>query len=610
MRILWLIQSYEVHAFDLLAESLRTHMKVDLVRLTADEQKNLGKTLERFDFSVYDRVMTTLRSKQEMRQWKAMRRIPNLVVFEYDACQNFISGGKYLGRFSQYFRRLEGPRLIVSGAGLQEKFSAEGFDAHFLPKGYDPRLIKNPHSERDIELGFIGRLNSKAYSERKKFIDHCVEQFGLQLLRTEPGAEYAEALNRIRIFLSADVGFGEYMAKNFEAMAAGCVLATYDQGERENAALGFVDMQNVVLYRDVAELSEKLQLLSGDPQLVTRISEEGARLARNSFAYDRMGEKLKQCLEQPLRPRPFDLTESKQPSGAMKKILLIIPYFGKWPFWFDFFLQSCRFNPTINWLLISDAGRPNLLPDNVLYREMSYPDYLNFVSDRLGIDYHPQNPYKLCDLKPLYGYLHENDLNGYDFWGFGDVDVIYGDLRHFFTNKLLKNDVISCHKTRISGHLSLFRNSSHLREAFRHVNRWEDIVCDERNQRFDETAFTKIFVRNKNYPEWLRPFLPGSSPLGVKSSFVERYSTPSCRFPWLDDSMNFPSEWYWQEGTLTNNGSDQEFLYFHFLYWKQNYWKKDYRQDGGHLQCGDAQFFEVKDDSTYFRIDQTGFHRE
>lgn len=608
MRILWIIQSYEVHAFDLLAESLRAYMDVDLVSLTAEEQMDLEKALQRFDLSAYDRVMTTLRAKKEMRQWRAIQSIPNLVIFEYDACQNYINGGKYQGRFSQYYRRLGGPRLIVSGLGFAERFCAEGFDANFLPKGYDSRLIKNSQSARDIDLGFIGRLNHKAYSGRKKLIERFVENFGLQVLRTAPGAEYAATLNRIRIFISADVGLGEYMAKNFEAMAAGCVLATFDQGEKENAALGFVDMENVVLYRDEAELASKLKRLSDEPQLVCRISEAGEMLARNSFAYDRMGERLKTYLERPLQARAYGLSHNQNKEGDGKKIMFIIPYFGKWPFWFDFFLQSCRCNATIDWLLITDSGKPDSLPENVVYREMSYNDYLDFVSARLKIDFHPQNPYKLCDLKPLYGYLHEEDLKGYDFWGFGDVDVIYGDLRHFFTAKLLMNDVVSCHSTRISGHLAIFRNTQLLREAFRRVEQWVEIVCDKDNQRFDESAFTKLFVRHKNYPKWLRPLLPGSNPLGVKCSFEERHTTPDCRIPWVDNSRNFPQEWYWHSGTLTNDGSDQEFMYLHFLHWKQNYWKTDYKEEGGHLKRGDAKVFEMKPDCSYFRINQSGFH--
>lgn len=308
MRLLWLIQSYEVHAFDLLVDAMRDHMEVDLVRLTSDQQRNMTKVLESLDFDQYDRIMTTLRTKKEMRQWKVMRNIPNLVIFEYDACQNYLPGGKYEGRFSRHYRRLGGPRIIVSGAAVAKKLTAEGFDACFLPKGYDSRCIYPRQGARDISLGFLGSLEAKVYAERKVFIDRQVTSHGLQVLRTAPGEEYAKMLSRIRIFVSADIGLGEYMAKNFEAMAAGCLLLTFDQGDTENEAVSFQDMVNVVLFQDEKSFNQKLALLLDDPALVARISAAGTALARKQFAYDKLGERLASCLKRELHSRSGHLS--------------------------------------------------------------------------------------------------------------------------------------------------------------------------------------------------------------------------------------------------------------------------------------------------------------
>lgn len=292
----------------------------------------------------------------------------------------------------------------------------------------------------------------------------------------------------------------------------------------------------------------------------------------------------------------------------MKSIRIVLPYFGRWPFWIDFFLLSCRFNPSVSWLLIGDSDAPGQLPDNVVYRRIAYSDYLQFVSDKLLIDFRPLHPYKLCDLKPMYGFIHEADLSGYDFWGFCDIDIICGDLRHFLDESLLTHDVISAHATRLSGHFALLRNSPVLCAAFRKVDGWKGIICDQQNRRFDESSFTKLFLRYKKYPAWLRSIMPGFNPLGVKCSFVERHSTPHCRIPWVDGSRYFPSEWYWDQGRLTNNASDRQFMYLHFLYWKQNFWKRDYKEPGGHLLAGDGFSSAVEPDCHFFRINETGFH--
>jgi hypothetical protein len=292
----------------------------------------------------------------------------------------------------------------------------------------------------------------------------------------------------------------------------------------------------------------------------------------------------------------------------MKKILLIIPYFGNWPVWFDFFLHSCRYNPTVDWLLLSDNRMPENLPENIKFRQFSLSEYSRLVSERLNICFYPQNPYKLCDLKPMYGYVHEEELEGYDFWGFCDVDIIFGNLRSFLTNSVLANDVISCHSTRISGHFTILRNTPQLCNAFRAVRNWDDILRDPQNHQFDEKAFSKLFVRYKNYPEWVRPFIPGYNRLGVKIYFKERYSTPDCRIEWEDGTRMFPTEWYWNRGELTNNKSKSTFMYFHFLHWKQKFWKVDYKKENGHLNSGNAMAFKINSNCEWFKIDKDGFH--
>ena len=40
----------------------------------------------------------------------------------------------------------------------------------------------------------------------------------------------------------------------------------------------------------------------------------------------------------------------------MKSIAFVIPYFGKFPNYFSLWLQSCRNNPTIDWLLFTDSN--------------------------------------------------------------------------------------------------------------------------------------------------------------------------------------------------------------------------------------------------------------
>lgn len=288
LRLLWLIQYNEPHAFEVVADSLRKYMDVDIRRLSSDEQANLKKYFkDHVVLEDHDRIMTILRSKKEMRQSKFMSTIPNHIVLEYDACQNYMKSSKYFGKFSKHFKKLDGSRIIVSGFGIKNTLKAEGFDSYFIPKGYDDTNIYNMNLERDIELGFIGKLQNKGsvYDLRKAMLENIKENSTLQILRTEWGSSYSDMLNRIRIFVSADVGLGEYMAKNYEAMAAGCLLMTYSQGHEENKAVGFVDGLNVVTYSSLEEFLDKLAWLKSNPDEINRIASNGNKLALEQFAY-------------------------------------------------------------------------------------------------------------------------------------------------------------------------------------------------------------------------------------------------------------------------------------------------------------------------------------
>ena len=278
--------------------------------------------------------------------------------------------------------------------------------------------------------------------------------------------------------------------------------------------------------------------------------------------------------------------------AKLTSIAFVVPYFGVWPNWFPFFLQSCSFNPSIDWLFITDCGVPENQPANTQFIEKTFNEYQREVSDKLGINFLHAHPYKLCDIKPAYGLIHQELLSSYEFWGFCDIDVMFGNIRKFMTEDVLKHDVISAHEARISGHFSLFRNNELFRNAFQQVDGWKGVFEDEKHHRFDEAHFSKLFIWRKNWPKLVRDWLAKFSGYSCNTYFVEQYSTPGCRHDWVDGSRDFPSEWYWDKGRLTNNRSDREFMYFHFLKWKQKIWNPSYQEikglnSAGNMLCED-----------------------
>lgn len=301
MKILFLVQKEQRAILDRLYDGVAANCECDLRWLTSEDQRNLRRYFKReVQVERYDRIVFFLRFKQEIRQVAFIRTVPNLVILEHDAYQNYIPC-KYTGKFSAHYRKLPWARVISSGYMVSERLRQEGFDAVFVPKGYDEQLLTDQGRERDIELAFVGSTNSVAYSGRKALLDELGRVENLVVTRTKSGEDYCNTLNRIRFFVSADVGMGEYMIKNFEAMACGCVLFAYDQGEVENRALGLQDMHNVVLYSDIPQLQEKLAVLRNDPDLAARIAANGRDLAVTQFSFAAVGARIVRELEPALR---------------------------------------------------------------------------------------------------------------------------------------------------------------------------------------------------------------------------------------------------------------------------------------------------------------------
>jgi spore maturation protein CgeB len=215
-----------------------------------------------------------------------------------------MASSKYHGQYSHLYHQLPWARVLVSSLHVQKRLCAEGVDARFISKGYDQQFFANQQDVRDIEAAFLGSLKGHSYSERSDMIAAIAAGSSLYIGRTETREEYLGLLNRIRIFISADVGMGEYMIKNFEAMACGCVLLAWSQGEEEDSALGFEDGKNVMLYRSVKEAIEKIDRLKANPELAERIARAGQAFVEQHYTFARVGRDLARAIEQPMRPWP------------------------------------------------------------------------------------------------------------------------------------------------------------------------------------------------------------------------------------------------------------------------------------------------------------------
>jgi hypothetical protein len=274
------------------------------------------------------------------------------------------------------------------------------------------------------------------------------------------------------------------------------------------------------------------------------------------------------------------------PKHNRKLAVLIMPYFGQWPEWIDIYFETCRWNREVDYLFFTDCSRPeNPLPSNVSLITMSFGEFNDLYIARFPRRRRIQNTYKICDLRPAYGALFSEYLQNYDFFGWGDIDVIYGRISSYLTAEMLAADLISFNRRHMSGHLTLARTScaNSLVESFPN---WLQQVDDPEYQHLDEPKVIE----------------------GLKVSAEESFNTPlSPITPWTDGRFVFPTEWYWRAGELTNDlDRGRTFPYLHFMHWKGGEWPR--KCGNGQWEALDSVMHLKKSDIAFgFRINSGGF---
>jgi len=241
-------------------------------------------------------------------------------------------------------------------------------------------------------------------------------------------------------------------------------------------------------------------------------------------------------------------------------LVIICVYFGRWPAWMNFFVESCKWNPEVHWRIYTDCGEPENRADNITFIPVSFADYAANARERLNIAFEPANPFKLCDLRPAFGVLHESEIAAYPFYGHGDIDVIYGNIEKFYGALRDDYDVMSTHPERASGHFLVIRNTPALRRAYELIPSYAEVLADPHQTGIEESGYTPV-LRNV---------------VGDRALFVERYSTVLSTRGWHDGTLEYPSHWTWRAGRLTNNrDGEREFLYLHFMRWQASHWIND-----------------------------------
>lgn len=237
--------------------------------------------------------------------------------------------------------------------------------------------------------------------------------------------------------------------------------------------------------------------------------------------------------------------------------MIISFYFGKMPNYFQLWLNSCACNPSIDWLLLTDDRTRYSYPNNIKLKYISFDEMKHILKEKLELNVDFKNPYKTTDFRPAFGFVFSEYLTGYDFWGFCDIDIIFGDIREFITDDILNNYT----KILKHGHFTLVKNNNEGNHLF---------MLEVPNYKNYKT----IYQSNHMYAfdEW-GGFTPISEKTGVKQFYEMIYADVNVCHHFFHllfiDSGYTPQVFLWNKGKLSrfyfHEGviREQFFMYIH-----------------------------------------------
>jgi hypothetical protein len=260
------------------------------------------------------------------------------------------------------------------------------------------------------------------------------------------------------------------------------------------------------------------------------------------------------------------------------KVLLILPYFGSYGPWFPLYLHSLARQKTLDLLLVSDSNPPDL-PSNARRVDMTLDGLREFATARLGMPVRLHRMRNICDLRPAYGLVFEEFTQGYDYWAFGDEDVLYGDLDGMLAPELDGNaDLVVPGTDGKSGHLTMVRNGARTNQLAMKDPVYERVLMSREHWAYDETSWRRGAAISSFHTIVTAAEARGE--LSIRRGLPRLANVPK------------PGRWFIYDGCHIRQDDGRELLYYHW----------------GRMRHHPIQWPDAREAARGFKFDRYGFY--
>ncbi len=257
----------------------------------------------------------------------------------------------------------------------------------------------------------------------------------------------------------------------------------------------------------------------------------------------------------------------------MKKAVFIIPYFGKLPHYFSMWSKTAKANLEYDFWVVTDDNTVTSISENIRIVFMSFAEFVEKAQKKFPFTLGLKSPRKLCDFRPTYGYIFEDEIKEYLYWGYCDIDVVLGDLSRCIPIEA------GYDKLFVHGHMTLFKNNYEMNRLFMKQidfpETYREILSDTENHIFDEPSDglnINLIAQKSQVNTYFDYKIADINPYSFlfKRSLYD-YGSASKRNRSVRTENIIKQIFYWNDGKLYRyalNNVDalvvEEFRYFHF----------------------------------------------